>query len=158
MKKKRILVFVLSVLMLRGGLVWAAPGNGVKWIEYQAADPAGRYTAGTYFGRTGYLDTATGLYWATGAQDRKSWSNASNYCSGLGQSWRLPTIREMMSLYSASKSSTPLTNLPDMSGNTYWSATRSEINSLYAWKISFYQVAIFAYRKTDLEAVVCIHE
>lgn len=81
-------------------------------------------------GSTQVKDTATGLIWERGiSPTTHTRASASSYCSGLtlgGQSWRLPTVRELSTLMDLSKTSAPTIDtsaFPSMPTNFLWSST-----------------------------------
>jgi hypothetical protein len=78
--------------------------------EADASAPAGRYTIG---GGTVY-DTKTKLTWQQASPSTKyGWTDAKSYCAGLGATlggtgWRLPTIKELLTIVDYSSQVDPL--------------------------------------------------
>lgn len=58
--------------------------------------PSGRYAVSN----STVQDKKTGLVWAQGGNSATyTWSGAKGYCSGLGSGWRLPTAKELLSIW-----------------------------------------------------------
>lgn len=92
-------------------------------------------------------DRFTGLVWQRGAApDQHSWTNASAYCAGLSlggfaTGWRLPTLRELVSLTNV-RTFGPAFDLeafPSSPVDRYWSATETADPSYpgYHWAVHF---------------------
>lgn len=59
--------------------------------------PPGRYQVGSL----SVVDTSTGLTWQRGSGGEMAYADAVTYCAALsidGETWRLPTVRELLSL------------------------------------------------------------
>ncbi len=79
------------------------------------------------------IDTKTGLTWQRSVTaTQRSWSDATNYCSsGVsstlgGGGWRVPTIKELLSLVDYSQALAPMVDraaFPDAPVGRYWSTT-----------------------------------
>src|SRR5205823_2097491 len=81
------------------------------------------------------LDTETNLLWQqTAPSTAVGWAAAGTYCAGLGATlggtgWRLPTAKELMTLYDFSMTSTSVVHLDPTAFSTaapdarFWSAT-----------------------------------
>ena len=55
-------------------------------------------------GGTEVADRTTGLTWQRGpAPEGKSWSDAKSYCATLGKGFRLPTVKELVSIVDFTK-------------------------------------------------------
>lgn len=73
-------------------------------VPARADAPAGRYMAGTGT----VLDTKTGLTWEQPASTTPLvWSAAKSYCTAKGTGWRLPTIKELVSIVDFGKTTSP---------------------------------------------------
>jgi hypothetical protein len=81
-------------------------------------------------------DNYTGLVWQQGySETTLSWNDAVNYCDGLdlgGQSWRLPSIRELATLVdealvapSIDRQAFPDTQYGSRSDNWYWASSET---------------------------------
>jgi hypothetical protein len=100
-------------------------------LPAQADAPSGRYTitAGTVF------DNKTGLTWqqteaASGGDDGKGnyqWLNGQKSCTALGAKWRLPTVKDLLTIVDFAKAaSPPLIDTGTFLGATadpFWTAT-----------------------------------
>jgi hypothetical protein len=80
--------------------------------------------------------SATGNLWCT-------WAEAKDYCSGLAlgdfSDWRLPTVRELLSIVSsvAYRGTTiNQTAFPDASGGSFWTSSPSASSSDLAWYVA----------------------
>jgi len=91
-------------------------------------------------------DNYTGLIWEAGDSDEVDHAGALDYCSGLalgGQTWRLPSIRELATLVDEAKvgpaideSMFPGTKYGSRSNNWYWAADL-DAQSDAAWALNF---------------------
>lgn len=94
-------------------------------------------------------DTMTGLIWAqavpaTGGSDgagRFAWEAAKGFCPTLGAGWRLPTVKELLTIVDVTQRGGPSidrTAFPDTPPAGFWTATAwpgSPANN--AWWVSF---------------------
>ena len=113
----------------------------------RANAPAGRYTTGNGT----VLDTMTKLTWQQPfAPGTYTWAAAKTYCAGLGSTlggtgWRLPTLKELLTLVDYSQATPPridTTAFPGTPSNSifFWSATpvpAAAVSSPAAWDVSF---------------------
>ena len=106
--------------------------------------PAGRYELTPPV----VSDTATGLTWmmavpTTGGDDGAggyAWANAGAYCPTVGAGWRLPTLKELLTLVDVSSSAGPTIDgaaFPDTPAEGFWSSTRSAGTTNIAWFVTF---------------------
>ena len=108
-----------------------------------AEAPAGRYTVA---GGTVH-DGMTKLTWQqTPPSTTYTWASAKTYCAGVGTTlggsgWRLPTLKELLTLtdfsYSVMGSAFDPVAFPSPQPTSYWSASRSVFASSSAWVASF---------------------
>jgi hypothetical protein len=112
----------------------------------RANAPPGRYTASG----GAVVDGATHLTWQqvveTGGGDdgagRSTWVNAKSYCKSLGGGYRLPTVKELLTIVDFSKSNpaidTSVGAFPNTPSEPFWTATPL-IGSppTNAWFVSF---------------------
>jgi hypothetical protein len=103
--------------------------------RHSGADaPPGRYTisAGTV------IDTKTGLTWQQGVGPGANWANAKTYCAGLslaGTGWRLPTMKELLTILDVLRSGAPYIDQTAFPGPAaaFWSSTPYAPSSGNAW-------------------------
>jgi len=108
-----------------------------------------RWTAGRVFG-FGTIDNLTGLIWSPSGLDMDVdlWQEAVDHCEAKSTGllvtftdWRLPTIKELMSLVDYGRNSPalpaghPFTNVP--STGWYWSSTTSNRDQAKAYVLRF---------------------
>jgi len=90
-------------------------------------------------------DKTTGLVWQQDEPGAKTWSEAISYCDDLSLAghvdWRLPNIRELVSLVDDNKSKTsPALDtafFPKVAAANYWSSTSYATTPSAAWVVSF---------------------
>ena len=106
----------------------------------RADAPSGRYSiaAGVV------TDTATGLAWQQGiSPSTMTWADAKTYCSSLslnGATWRLPTIKELVTIVDETKTSSPpidTTAFPNTPSEDFWSSSPFAHVPSDAWAVSF---------------------
>jgi hypothetical protein len=108
--------------------------------------PTGRYvvTAGGTGNGTVY-DTKSKLTWQQTVLSTSTWANAKTYCLGVGGTlggtgWRLPTVKELMSIVDYSKSTAPLIDpsaFPATPVGWFWSSSPVAGSSSNAWYLDF---------------------
>lgn len=103
--------------------------------------PKGRYcvTPGQGDRKATVLDTGTGLTWLQ-AQEPSVYTQpaAIQRCAGLhtnGKEWRLPSMKEMLTLSEIGTNGGDLSVFPDSKGNSYWSATAYAAEAGNAWLV-----------------------
>lgn len=118
------------------------------------------------------LDNTSGMIWTkcghtqtlpncngTGALN---WQSALNYCNQLsndnfaGRNWRLPTIRELVTILNPQRTSNPrtYTNLFPNTMQMYWSSTTRADTTSQAWVVNFNEYRIRSIQKNIVDAVV----
>jgi len=91
----------------------------------RADAPTGRYMAGSGT----VLDSKTGLTWEQPASTAKvGWTDARSYCTNKGTSWRLPTVKELLSLVDFGKTMSSTSAMIDAmftgtQTDLYWAST-----------------------------------
>jgi len=108
--------------------------------DARAAAPAGRYTVTSDI----VTDNVTHLVWESAASTTtQTWSDAATYCQGRTtgglSGWRLPTIRELLSIVDprACSQSIDTTVFPNTPSSAFWSSTLISGDSSYAWGVNF---------------------
>jgi formylglycine-generating enzyme required for sulfatase activity len=109
-----------------------------------AAAPGGRYTisGGTV------SDSKTKLTWQQAAPATLySWSDAKTYCASAtvssalgGSGWRLPTVKELLTILDDSLATGPLvdaTAFPGTPSAYFWSTTVAAGTASSAWQVDF---------------------
>jgi hypothetical protein len=121
--------------------------------------PSGRYTVsnGTV------TDTRTKLTWQQAtAPGTYTWANAKTYCSGLalnGSGWRLPTIKELMTLVDSSQTTAPFIDtsaFPSTQSNYYWTLTVFTPSNDMAWQVEFLDGSMSQSSQTSAAYVRCV--
>jgi len=123
--------------------------NGVKHGLYMAgmitllsptalrADaPAGRYEI---MGDT-VKDVQTGLNWQRAVDPRSySWEAAKTYCQSRGAGWRLPVLKELLTLVDPKRKDPAIdvNAFPAAPSTYFWSASPSVPSTASAWIVSF---------------------
>jgi Protein of unknown function (DUF1566) len=120
----------------------------------------GNANAGSFVAGTGTLagtvaDNTTNLMWqqcsdglsdancATGTAALVTWDNAISYCEGLSlggfSDWRLPNIKELLSIVDMTLATAPAINatFPNTISSSYWSSTSYAPNTTSAWIVLF---------------------
>lgn len=109
-------------------------------FRVEADAPPQHYTvkAGTVY------DNSTRLTWQQETNPTKrSWSDATTYCAQLqleGTGWRLPTLKELLTLVDPARTSPPVIDskvFPGSSSDLYWSTTNFKMDTNFAWTVDF---------------------
>lgn len=135
------------------------------WGGHSRAEaPPGRYTVtalGTIAGGT-VLDTKTGLTWQRQAPETYyTWADATSYCPTLGAGWRLPSVKELMTLVDYSKlfpdpaiDTTAFTNAP---GGNFWTSSLYAGFPSFGWNVGFDGGSASFGGVTSLSRARCVH-
>ena len=129
-----------------GSIVCPAPGAALAQDgTYSPAATQPRYTI---VGAT-TLDTVTGLIWITDANqinsgNSSSWANALSLCKsstvGGYLDWRLPNVRELMSILDYGVTTAPRLNTTAFTNtvtNAYITSTTYVVDPNYRWIVNF---------------------
>jgi hypothetical protein len=121
------------------------------WVGYaRAGTPLDRYqTAGEVI-----TDTRTGLAWQrTVSANSYTWDEAKNYCAGLGGGWRLPTVKELLTLADPTRIDPSIDRaaFPNTPTAAFWSSTPFVRLSGYAWWVHTFDGA----SKMDVVSAAC---
>ena len=110
--------------------------------------PAGQYvvTAGGTGNGTVY-DTKSKLTWQqTVSSTTYTWADAKTHCAGVGASlvgtgWRLPTIKELVTIVDLSRATTPMIDPNAFPGTppsaSFWSSSPAAGSPSLAWYVNF---------------------
>lgn len=109
-------------------------------------------------------DLVTKLLWQkTPETTERNWSDAATYCADLvlgeSQDWRIPTIRELMTIVYNGNTYPPRFNRV-FEGNIayYWSSTTVAPDiSGYAWTVDFGEGDTHSWPKVGTNMVRCVH-
>jgi Protein of unknown function (DUF1566) len=155
----------IATLMLVVGSPLAI-GSGVARAQ-DAGAPAGRYQY-TATSTTAY-DTKTKLTWQrAAAAGTMTWANAKTYCAGQGPStlggtgWRLPTLKELLTLVNLSlPSSVSVATIdsaafPETIATLFWTATARAGSTTQAWYVGFNSGSFGPNVTTASYAVRCV--
>ena len=109
-------------------------------------------------------DTTTALEW----QDNEvgsltTWTEAIDRCEALElgghQDWRLPNIRELLSLVDDTKFVPSISSsFTNIISNNYWSSTTYASNTSYAWVVCFSYGNDYHNAKTNSNYVRCVRD
>lgn len=83
--------------------------------------------------KNGYLDSKTNLIWSEKTYPKMNWKDAVKL---KNKKWRLPTIKELLSIVDYSLFN-PCTELPNMNSSNYWSTSSYSTHSSNAWIVDF---------------------
>ncbi len=133
-----------------------------------AAAPAGHYvvTVGSGAGNGTVYDTKSKLTWQqTASSTTYTWAEAKTYCAGVGASlggtgWRVPTIKELLSIVDFSQTGAPMIDpnaFPSTPSELFWSSSPLAGSSSSAWYVDFNDGSSSAYDDvTDAYNVRCV--
>ena len=145
---KKNTIFSMSGLCLLLTAVFAATAYGV-----------GPYSSNG----TTVLDNGTGLEWQQSDGDGgtpRTWQEALAYCEGLTLGghldWRLPNIRELISVVDDSRYSPAIDPVFQCRSSCYWSATTIAYGTAHAWPVCFDSGSNSWNNKTSTEYVRCV--
>jgi hypothetical protein len=107
-------------------------------------------------------DARTGLYWQTGTVTNRNWQEALLYClkaagAGLVTGWRLPTVKELLTIArpeQAGAIDTNLFNTPAL----VWSSTPVADNGSLAWAVEFQPLKVSPRDITQTTELRCVHD
>lgn len=108
------------------------------------------------------IDTKTGLIWMKDPEIDLKFEQAKQYAERIstitGNSWRIPTIGELVSLvdYTLCMPNTPASTFPNMLQNTYWSSSNYWGEANRVWVVNFYDGKIMDYGLGDNVALVLL--
>ena len=89
-------------------------------------------------------DTKTGLMWVKDTTPGVfTWLKAIEYCEGLGDGWRLPTIEELISIVDYNRFDPAIDPIFECKLSYYWSSTTNAGNPSNAWVVYFYDGSLY---------------
>lgn len=106
-----------------------------------------------------YIDTASKLEWEIDCLDKPlSWDHAMEYEEKSDNGWRLPTVKELISIvdYDVFHPAINQTRFPGTKPMRYWSCDTYAINNVYAWYVTFFDGSLdfeYKYKKAYLRLV-----
>ncbi len=105
------------------------------------------------------IDTTTDLIWQKEPNPELiTYKEAKSYCDKLqikGYKWRIPTIRELMTL---SNKSNVKENDIDIRDGFYWSSTPYKPDNTKVWLLDFQNEFSSKYYKNSNARVICVTE
>lgn len=117
----------------------------------------------THSGSGRYLDTRTGLEWYVSDGYNTYWSSAINNCEsadvGGATDWRLPNVREMLSLLDYGQSTPMLPEghpFADWTNTVYWASTLSPHDTDYALTVNLNNGAVSVGHRGVSEYCFCL--
>lgn len=66
-----------------------------------------------------------------------TWDEAKGYATSLGDGWRLPTIKELLTLVDYARVDPACSVFPDCPSGWFWSSSAYSGNTSYAWSVDF---------------------
>jgi len=123
-----------------------------------AAAPTGRYQADA----DTVFDRATGLTWQRAtAPGTYGWEAAKSYCASLslsGQTWRLPTVRELSTLVDpkVTQPTIELAAFPDTPAGRFWTSTAYAPAAGSAWTVVFSDGGVLHAGVAETHNVRCV--
>lgn len=131
-----------------------------------ASAPAGHFAATS----GGVHDTKTNLTWQEPAPPGAfSWAMAKTYCPTLGSGWRLPTVKELLTIVDDSRSDPSIdpTAFSALSASTslaFWSSSPVALPPdmppngppIHAWIVHFGQGTTLSTDPLELDRVRCV--
>jgi len=104
-------------------------------------------------------DTETNLVWQKNHAGPMSWQDAMDYASKLElagyDDWRLPTIKELLTLVDYDKY-IPASAFPNIPTEWFWSSSSYAPNSVYAWAVNFSYGGVYVDAKNRDYYVRCV--
>lgn len=78
------------------------------------------------------------LEWRADVPDEEfTWSDAKAYAASLGDGWRLPTVKELLSLVDYETHNPACSVFPDCPSEWFWSSSPVSGSTTYAWFVDF---------------------
>ena len=97
------------------------------------------------------------LEWQADVPDEKfTWSDANAYAASLGDGWRLPTIKELLSLVDYDRRGPACSVFPDCPCDWYWSSSVFSGGTTTAWYVYFGNGFAYANVVSSMYRVRCV--
>lgn len=78
------------------------------------------------------------LEWQADVPDQRfTWEGAKKYAASLGDGWRLPTVKELLTLVDYDRHNPACTVLPDCPSEWFWSSSVFSGGTASAWSVTF---------------------
>ena len=78
------------------------------------------------------------LEWQADVPDEEfTWEEAKAYAASLGDGWRLPTVKELLSLVDYDRRGPACSVFPDCPSEWFWSSSPVSGNTTLAWYVGF---------------------
>ena len=79
------------------------------------------------------------LEWQADVPDRGfTWEQAKEYAASLGDGWRLPTTKELLTLVDYEKHNPACSVFPDCHSDWFWASSAYAGYAAYVWAVNFY--------------------
>jgi len=87
----------------------------------------------------------------------RSWEEAMEYAASLGNRWRLPTIKELISLIDYNEFG-PACKIKNFCSSYYWSSSSHAHGSSDAWYVHFGYGIVYSSNKGYHDYVRCVRD
>jgi hypothetical protein len=150
------------VEFVEGSATFNILGSSVRCVRsapVQAAPPPGRYLLEGQAPNDTVTDTVTGLVWQrTLSASSYTWADATNYCTALGASWRVPSVKELLTIVDESRSNPAIdtTVFPATPNGWLWTSSGSASSPGDAWYVDFYHGTTYRDGKASSSRVRCV--
>lgn len=132
---------------------WSVLVLGVASVAV-ASTPADRYVVDAASGSV--TDTRTKLIWRI-SWSSGTWSDAKSRCSSLGNGWRLPSLKELLTLVDVARAE-PCINpaFTDTPYYPFWTSSSYLPTSGFAWAVNFLDGAANGRDITTSQRIRCV--
>jgi Protein of unknown function (DUF1566) len=127
-------------------------------VDVSASAPPERYVTDSARGTV--YDSKTKLTWQQIIPAAiYTWAEAQTHCADVGAGWRLPTIKELLTIVDESQMAPSIdqTAFPSTPPNSlWWSSSPVAFSTSYAWLVDFSRGKTFAYEISNTLYVRCV--
>ena len=88
----------------------------------------------------------------------RNWQKAVGYASSLGDRWRLPTIKELISLIDFTTHNPACSKINNCRSSYYWSSSPNAYYSSYAWFVDFGYGYVYYFYKDSHYYARCVRD